>query len=180
MDAFKKPETLIIAVLAIVLIGYIAYDYRKHNAQSEKVKQIEEHLSVTVRAVDTIAQQMGRINPMAQELIKLKERQEELEELEEKCEELTETLEDMLAILKDNGITVDLDFPVFGEKKKKKSKKSKKGKKDKRSKRDKDVKKKGKKSKKEQSSDSESSSDDDKTKAIARISRIHDKKKNGN
>ena len=74
MDMLKKPETLMIAVLTIIVIGYIAYDYRKHNGQAEKFKQLEENLAATVRTVDSVTRQMGRIEPFAQELLALKER----------------------------------------------------------------------------------------------------------
>ena len=183
MDALKKPETLITAVLALILIGYIAYDYRKHNAQAEKIKTIEEHLSATVRTVDAVTQQTGRIQPLITELVKLKERQEELEELEDKCKELVESLEEMIESLKGQGMSVDIDFPEFGEEKKSK-KKGKKGKKDKKSKKEKEKEKKSKKSKKkkqvpdsDESSDDSSSEEEDKSKAIERISRLRDRKK---
>jgi len=166
MDMFRKPEFFIVAIIVIVLIGYIAYDYRKHNAQLEKIKTIEEHLSATVRTVDAITQQTNHIHPMAQELVKLKERQERLEELEDKYEELVESLDEMTQSLKNQGMTVEVDFSEIGNKKsKKKSKKDKK---------------KTKKTKKEaSSSDEESSVDEDSEndRALARLSRIRDKKK---
>lgn len=161
---FRKPEFFMVAIITIALIGYIAYDYRKHNVQLEKIKTIEEHLSVTVRAVDAITQQTNHIHPMAQELVKLKERQERLEELEDKYEELVELLDEMTQSLKNQGMTVEVDFSGNSNKKSKK-----KNKKDK-----KKIKKTEDPSSDEGSSTEEDSEND---RALARLSRSRDKKK---
>ena len=179
MDALKKPETLITVVIAIILVSYIAYDFRKHSASSDRIKQLEDNLASTVRAVDTLSQQAAKMNHLAQELIKLKERQEDLEDdSSEKMTELVQSLEDLVDQLKKGGVNVDVDFPEAEEKKSKKGKKSKRGKKE--------VKKpkRGKKAKKEES-ESESESDDDSSddedskssEALDRMSRIRDKRR---
>lgn len=179
MDALKKPETLITVVIAIILVSYIAYDFRKNSASSDRIKQLEDNLASTVRAVDILSQQAAKMNHLAQELVKLKERQEDLEDdSTEKTTELIQSLEDLVDQLKKGGVNVDVEFPETEEKKSKKNKRGKKSKKE--------VKKtkKTKRAKKEES-ESESESDDDssdeedtKSSSLDRMSRIREKRQN--
>lgn len=195
MDSLKKPETLFLVILAIVVIGYIVFDYRKHNSQNEKAKQTEEHLAATIRLVDQHTKKIIQMDTLAQELVRLKERQEELEEeleekeeIKEKYEELVEVFDDLVQSLKKNGIEVDVEVPELdsssSKKGKKKGGKKKGGKKGGKEEKKKGGKKKGgkkgKKSKKDDSSSEEedSSSDDESSdKAVERMSRIQEKRR---
>lgn len=181
MEMLRKPEILLIAVLAIVLIGYIAYDYRKHNSHLEKIRQLEEHLSLTVRTVEGLGQRLNQFAAFGQELINLKERQEEFEEVEEKCQELVDTFDDLTEALQEHGISLDLDLPVFVTPRKGNKRNFDKKGKGRRNKRKQDKKEKSRRKRKvdTSSSDSESdaSSEDEKTRALERLSKAREKKK---
>ena len=170
MDLFKKTETLSSVILAIVLVGYIAYDYRRRNLDLLEMKVLKEHLSGTIQAVDKISQQFGRFDIITKELVTLKEKneekQEEFEALEEKYEELCNFLENLIEELEEKGISLEVEVP--NSKRDKKNKRNKKNPK-------KNSKKNSKKSKKE-SSDEESSGDEKATKAVERLARIRSHK----
>jgi nitrogen regulatory protein PII-like uncharacterized protein len=174
MSPFKKPEFLVIIVLAIVLIGYIAYDYRKHNSNEERLKRFEENLATTAKAVGDYTTKFALINTIVSEIRTLKEEIEEVKIIQEKCDELVDIIDELITAVNANGINIDVDLPEFIEKRKS-SKKSKKSKsKNKRSKR-------SKRSKKEvesnSSDDEDDSSDEDEknNKAMERLSRVRNK-----